>query len=148
MLRPVRVSLNLLRYSEYLDFLTTIFIIHCVCTHFPSKCSTFTCNMHAFGLSKDLCDEFLRKQSVISNLTTGELKSNYSVRYDSLTIFRYRSRQHASWQYQSNVQRNSEMASQLASCININGLNVTVNMTILSILNRSIHQNFNVMLAL
>jgi len=29
---------------------------------------TFTCNMHAFGLSKDLCLEFLRKQSTIANL--------------------------------------------------------------------------------
>lgn len=29
---------------------------------------TFTCNMRAFGLSKDLCVEFLRKQSIIANL--------------------------------------------------------------------------------
>lgn len=36
-----------------------------------SYSSTFTCNMHAFGLNKDLCDEFLRKQSVISNITKG-----------------------------------------------------------------------------
>lgn len=29
---------------------------------------TFTCNMHAFGLSRELCTEFLRKQCVIANL--------------------------------------------------------------------------------
>lgn len=29
---------------------------------------TFTCNMHAFGLSKELCLEFLRKQSTIANI--------------------------------------------------------------------------------
>lgn len=29
---------------------------------------TFTCNMRAFGLSRDLCLEFLRKQSTIANL--------------------------------------------------------------------------------
>ncbi|GAB0093312.1 uncharacterized protein DMENIID0001_083950 [Sergentomyia squamirostris] len=29
---------------------------------------TFTCNMHAFGLSKQLCLEFLRKQCTIANL--------------------------------------------------------------------------------
>ncbi|XP_062566892.1 uncharacterized protein LOC134229205 [Saccostrea cucullata] len=29
---------------------------------------TFTCNMRAFGLSKELCVEFLRKQSIIANL--------------------------------------------------------------------------------
>lgn len=33
---------------------------------------TFTCNMHAFGLSKELCDEFLRKQCVISNISKGK----------------------------------------------------------------------------
>lgn len=31
--------------------------------------------MHAFGLSKDLCDEFLRKQSVISNITKGKMSN-------------------------------------------------------------------------
>ncbi|XP_059618349.1 uncharacterized protein KIAA0513 [Phlebotomus argentipes] len=30
---------------------------------------TFTCNMHAFGLSKQLCLEFLRKQCTIANLS-------------------------------------------------------------------------------
>lgn len=29
---------------------------------------TFTCNMHAFGLRRELCLEFLRKQSTIANL--------------------------------------------------------------------------------
>ncbi|XP_064641129.1 uncharacterized protein LOC135495987 isoform X2 [Lineus longissimus] len=32
---------------------------------------TFTCNMRAFGLQKDLCLEFLRKQSTIANLREG-----------------------------------------------------------------------------
>lgn len=40
-------------------------------------CSTFTCNMHAFGLSKDLCDEFLRKQCIISNLRPEQEKMLY-----------------------------------------------------------------------
>lgn len=34
---------------------------------------TFTCNMHAFGLSRTLCLEFLRKQCVIANLTKGKV---------------------------------------------------------------------------
>lgn len=29
---------------------------------------TFTCNMHAFDINRDLCNEFLRKQCVIANL--------------------------------------------------------------------------------
>ena len=33
---------------------------------------TFTCNMRAFGLSKELCLEFLRKQSTIANLRDGK----------------------------------------------------------------------------
>lgn len=35
---------------------------------------TFTCNMHAFGLPRELCTEFLRKQCVIANLNRGECK--------------------------------------------------------------------------
>ncbi|KAK2587029.1 hypothetical protein KPH14_010989 [Odynerus spinipes] len=35
---------------------------------------TFTCNMHAFGLSRALCLEFLRKQCVIANLTKDQEK--------------------------------------------------------------------------
>ncbi|KAG8036513.1 hypothetical protein G9C98_003835 [Cotesia typhae] len=35
---------------------------------------TFTCNMHAFGLSRNLCLEFLRKQCVIANLTAEQEK--------------------------------------------------------------------------
>ncbi|CAK9825381.1 Uncharacterized protein KIAA0513 [Anthophora retusa] len=35
---------------------------------------TFTCNMHAFGLSRTLCLEFLRKQCVIANLTKDQEK--------------------------------------------------------------------------
>ncbi|XP_076748589.1 uncharacterized protein KIAA0513-like isoform X1 [Xylocopa sonorina] len=35
---------------------------------------TFTCNMHAFGLSRILCLEFLRKQCVIANLTKEQEK--------------------------------------------------------------------------
>ena len=33
---------------------------------------TFTCNMRAFGLSKELCYEFLRKQATIANLKDGK----------------------------------------------------------------------------
>ncbi|KAG5309991.1 MAL2 Maltase, partial [Acromyrmex insinuator] len=35
---------------------------------------TFTCNMHAFGLSRALCTEFLRKQCIIANLTKEQEK--------------------------------------------------------------------------
>ncbi|XP_047109480.1 uncharacterized protein KIAA0513 [Schistocerca piceifrons] len=35
---------------------------------------TFTCNMHAFGLSKELCYEFLRKQCIIANLREDQEK--------------------------------------------------------------------------
>ncbi|XP_011303672.1 uncharacterized protein KIAA0513 isoform X2 [Fopius arisanus] len=35
---------------------------------------TFTCNMHAFGLARSLCLEFLRKQCVIANLTPDQEK--------------------------------------------------------------------------
>ncbi|XP_015183313.1 PREDICTED: uncharacterized protein KIAA0513 isoform X1 [Polistes dominula] len=35
---------------------------------------TFTCNMHAFGLSRALCLEFLRKQCIIANLTKDQEK--------------------------------------------------------------------------
>ncbi|KAF7991078.1 hypothetical protein HCN44_002640 [Aphidius gifuensis] len=35
---------------------------------------TFTCNMHAFGLSRTLCLEFLRKQCIIANLTPEQEK--------------------------------------------------------------------------
>lgn len=35
---------------------------------------TFTCNMHAFGLSRDLTNEFLRKQCTIANLTKEQVK--------------------------------------------------------------------------
>lgn len=35
---------------------------------------TFTCNMHAFGLSRDLTNEFLRKQCTIANLTKDQVK--------------------------------------------------------------------------
>lgn len=38
---------------------------------------TFTCNMHAFGLSRTLCLEFLRKQCVIANLTKGKFIFQY-----------------------------------------------------------------------
>lgn len=33
--------------------------------------------MHAFGLNKELCDEFLRKQSVISNITKGKTRIHF-----------------------------------------------------------------------
>ncbi|KAK3085349.1 hypothetical protein FSP39_001918 [Pinctada imbricata] len=35
---------------------------------------TFTCNMRAFGLSKELCLEFLRKQSTIANLRDEQIQ--------------------------------------------------------------------------
>ncbi|XP_055382103.1 uncharacterized protein KIAA0513 [Condylostylus longicornis] len=35
---------------------------------------TFTCNMHAFGLSRDLSLEFLRKQATIANLSKDQIK--------------------------------------------------------------------------
>ncbi|XP_050079002.1 uncharacterized protein KIAA0513 [Anopheles maculipalpis] len=35
---------------------------------------SFTCNMHAFGLSRELCNEFLVKQSVIANLSSEQQK--------------------------------------------------------------------------
>ncbi|XP_034941146.1 uncharacterized protein KIAA0513 isoform X2 [Chelonus insularis] len=36
---------------------------------------SFTCNMHAFGLSRNLCLEFLRKQCMIANLTQEQEKT-------------------------------------------------------------------------
>lgn len=45
---------------------------------------TFTCNMHAFGLSKELCMEFLRKQCTIANLNREQekmLKDNINRMY-------------------------------------------------------------------
>ncbi|KAK0060847.1 protein IWS1 isoform X2 [Biomphalaria pfeifferi] len=35
---------------------------------------TFACNMRSFGLSKELCLEFLRKQSTIANLRKDQVK--------------------------------------------------------------------------
>ncbi|KFB37638.1 AGAP007789-PA-like protein [Anopheles sinensis] len=35
---------------------------------------SFTCNMHAFGLSRELCNEFLVKQGVIANLSPEQQK--------------------------------------------------------------------------
>ncbi|KAK7498094.1 hypothetical protein BaRGS_00010682 [Batillaria attramentaria] len=35
---------------------------------------TFACNMRAFGLSRELCVEFLRKQSTIANLSEEQVK--------------------------------------------------------------------------
>ncbi|KAK6185028.1 hypothetical protein SNE40_007355 [Patella caerulea] len=35
---------------------------------------TFTCNMRAFGLSRELCMEFLRKQAIIANLNKEQVK--------------------------------------------------------------------------
>jgi len=36
-------------------------------------CRTFTHNMVAFGLSKKLCNDFLKKQAVIGNLNEGSV---------------------------------------------------------------------------
>lgn len=44
-------------------FLSTYMLLHC---------RTFTTNMRAFGLSKELCLEFLRKQSTIADLKDGK----------------------------------------------------------------------------
>uniref|UniRef100_T1IYG6 SBF1/SBF2 domain-containing protein n=1 Tax=Strigamia maritima TaxID=126957 RepID=T1IYG6_STRMM len=46
---------------------------------------TFTCNMHAFGLSKDLCLEFLRKQSTIANLKSEQISLTSSFAHTSTT---------------------------------------------------------------
>lgn len=40
--------------------------------------------MHAFGLSKELCDEFLRKQCVISNISEGKMKGHMT--YENLSM--------------------------------------------------------------
>lgn len=40
--------------------------------------STFTCNMHAFGIDRELCSEFLRKQCVIANLSKGIIKKKFN----------------------------------------------------------------------
>lgn len=37
---------------------------------------TFTHNMLAFGLSKKLCNDFLKKQAVIGNLNEGKRLAN------------------------------------------------------------------------
>lgn len=63
--------------------------------------STFTCNMHAFGLSQELCTEFLRKQSVIANLSPGLCQSHSESFH--LLCFIFRTGQNASRQCESNV---------------------------------------------
>ncbi|XP_046737642.1 uncharacterized protein KIAA0513 isoform X4 [Diprion similis] len=52
---------------------------------------TFTCNMHAFGLSRNLCLEFLRKQCAIANLSSEQekmLKDNIERMYDETEPWR------------------------------------------------------------
>ncbi|XP_076664272.1 uncharacterized protein KIAA0513-like isoform X4 [Andrena cerasifolii] len=52
---------------------------------------TFTCNMHAFGLSRALCLEFLRKQCVIANLTKEQekmLRDNIEKMFDETEPWR------------------------------------------------------------
>ncbi|XP_043271788.1 uncharacterized protein KIAA0513 isoform X2 [Venturia canescens] len=52
---------------------------------------TFTCNMHAFGLPRNLCLEFLRKQCVIANLTSEQekmLKDNIVRMFDETDPWR------------------------------------------------------------
>ncbi|XP_012271439.1 uncharacterized protein KIAA0513 [Orussus abietinus] len=52
---------------------------------------TFTCNMHAFGLSRALCLEFLRKQCEIANLTIDQekmLRDNIERMYDETEPWR------------------------------------------------------------
>lgn len=42
-------------------------LLICMCAY-----RTFTHNMLAFGLSKKLCNDFLKKQAIIGNLNEGE----------------------------------------------------------------------------
>ncbi|XP_048507457.1 uncharacterized protein KIAA0513 isoform X2 [Athalia rosae] len=52
---------------------------------------TFTCNMHAFGLSRTLCLEFLRKQCAIANLSPEQekmLRDNIERMYDETEPWR------------------------------------------------------------
>ncbi|XP_014208322.1 uncharacterized protein KIAA0513 [Copidosoma floridanum] len=52
---------------------------------------TFTCNMHAFGLPRNLCLEFLKKQCTIANLTSDQskmLKDNIERMYDETDPWR------------------------------------------------------------
>ena len=58
-------------------FISTLNKIYTLCVFFLINYRTFTCNMRAFGLSKELCLEFLRKQSVIANLREGECINYY-----------------------------------------------------------------------
>ncbi|XP_024937463.1 uncharacterized protein KIAA0513 isoform X2 [Cephus cinctus] len=52
---------------------------------------TFTCNMHAFGLARSLCLEFLRKQCAIANLSPEQekmLRDNIERMYDETEPWR------------------------------------------------------------
>ncbi|XP_014232257.1 uncharacterized protein KIAA0513 isoform X3 [Trichogramma pretiosum] len=52
---------------------------------------TFTCNMHAFGLPRNLCLEFLKKQCIIANLTPDQekmLKDNIDRMFDETEPWR------------------------------------------------------------
>ncbi|XP_058808054.1 uncharacterized protein KIAA0513 isoform X2 [Phymastichus coffea] len=52
---------------------------------------TFTCNMHAFGLPRNLCLEFLKKQCLIANLTPDQeqmLRDNIQRMYDETEPWR------------------------------------------------------------
>lgn len=44
----------------------------------PCASRTFTHNMLAFGLSKKLCRDFLKKQAVIGSLNEGEARAGCS----------------------------------------------------------------------
>lgn len=70
--------------------------------------------MHAFGLSRELCSEFLRKQCFIANLTKGVYyfprnRADLKLYYSELTLA-FRTRKNAKRQHQPYVQRNSQMA--------------------------------------
>lgn len=56
---------------------------------------SFTCNMHAFGLNRDLCNEFLRKQCTIANLTKGDATSGQLEFSLNPTFSHFRSRTNA-----------------------------------------------------
>lgn len=65
-----------LRMCQRLHNICCVFVIFSSCTEtmFGAVCifRTFTHNMLAFGLSRKLCNDFLKKQAVIGNLNEGK----------------------------------------------------------------------------
>lgn len=54
------------------NYSTRWFIDRCVLNFIAAR-STFTYNLHEFGLSRQFCVDFLRKQVTIANLPQGNL---------------------------------------------------------------------------